>query len=414
MITFEKKTLANGLRVLAHTDTTTQMAAVNLLYDVGARDEHPDKTGFAHLFEHLMFGGSRNIPNFDEELQKAGGENNAFTSNDITNYYETLPVQNIETAFWLEADRMRELAFTPKSLDVQRNVVIEEFKQRYLNQPYGDAWLLLRPMAYKVHPYLWATIGKEISHIENAIMDDVKNFFYTHYRPNNAILCVASSLPTAEVFNMAEKWFGNIPSGKKNKRNLPIEPLQQEARRMEVERDVPANAIYITFPMCARSDKKYFTYDLLSDVLSRGESSRLHQILVKEKQLFAEIHAYISGDIDAGLLIISGHIAAGKTVAEAESGIWQVLKETAEKSIDPKELEKVKNKAVSAILFGQISALNKAMHLSYYELLGDAGLLNKEAENYAAVSVDEIAEVAGQLFVPEKSCTLVYHAKNPR
>ncbi|GIK69040.1 MAG: insulinase family protein [Bacteroidetes bacterium] len=411
MIAFNKHTLSNGLKVISHFDNTSPIVAVNLLYDVGARDESPEKTGFAHLFEHLMFGGSVNVPHFDEELQQAGGENNAFTSNDITNYYETLPLENIETALWLESDRMLSLAFTPKSLEVQRNVVVEEFKQRYLNQPYGDAWLLLRPLAYKVHPYRWATIGKEISHIENAAMQDVKDFFFTHYRPNNAILCVAGNIQPKKVFALAEKWFGSIPKGEIKTRHLLPEPTQTEARRLEVERDIPADAIYITFHMCNRTHPNYQAFDLLSDVLSRGESSRFFENLVKEKQLFSEISAYVSGDIDNGLFIINGRFSAGVKPEEGEKEIWNELQKIAENGIDANELTKVKNKVVSGILFLHVNVLNKAMTLAYSELLGNANLINTETDLYLTVTTQDIQQRAAEIFIPTKASTLVYHSK---
>ncbi|NUM49608.1 MAG: insulinase family protein [Flavobacteriales bacterium] len=411
MIEFNKHTLSNGLKVISHFDNTSPIVAVNLLYDVGARDENPEKTGFAHLFEHLMFGGSVNVPHFDEELQQAGGENNAFTSNDITNYYETLPLENIETALWLESDRMLSLAFTPKSLEVQRNVVVEEFKQRYLNQPYGDAWLLLRPLAYKVHPYRWATIGKEISHIENATMQDVKDFFFTHYRPNNAILCVAGNIQPEKVFALAEKWFGSIPKGEIKTRNLLPEPKQTKAHRLEVERDVPADAIYIALHMCNRTHPNYQAFDLLSDVLSRGESSRFFQNLVKEKQLFSEISAYVSGDIDNGLFIINGRLSAGVKPEEGEKEIWNELQKISENGIDANELTKVKNKVVSGILFSHVNVLNKAMTLAYSELLGNANLINTETDLYLTVTTQDIQQRAAEIFIPKNASTLVYHSK---
>ena len=321
MINFERFTLNNGLKVLVHQDKSTPIVAFNLLYNVGARDESEDQTGFAHLFEHLMFGGSENIPNFDEPLQRVGGNNNAFTSNDITNYYITIPKNNIETAFWLESDRMLKLAFTDKSLEVQRSVVIEEFKQNYLNQPYGDVWLLLRPLAYQVHPYKWATIGKEISHIENATMDDVKSFFYQHYLPNNAILSVAGDVEVEEIKSLCKKWFEDIPSGNVAKRNLPKEPKQTEPRRLKVERDVPANTIYKAYKMCNKKGADYYITDLLSDILSQGKSSRLYISLVKEQKLFSEISAYILGCFDDGLLVIDVNLRDGVSFEDAENSI---------------------------------------------------------------------------------------------
>jgi zinc protease len=325
MIKFEKFELENGLKVIVHQDDTTPIVAFNLLYDVGARDENENKTGFAHLFEHLMFGGSVNIPNFDEPLQFVGGDNNAFTSNDITNYYITIPKNNLETAFWLDSDRMLSLAFTDKSLEVQRQVVVEEFKQTCLNQPYGDVWSLLRPMVYKKHPYKWATIGKEIAHIETATMADVKDFFFKHYLPCNAILCVAGNITTEEIKTLAEKWFGNIPSSKKPIRNLPKEPKQTEERRLQVERDVPANAIYKAYRMCKKTDDDFYATDLLSDILSNGNSARLHQALVKNNNLFSEISAYVMGSFDEGMFIISGNLQENVSFEEAENEIENEL-----------------------------------------------------------------------------------------
>jgi len=411
MIDFEKFELENGLKVIVHKDESTPIVAFNLLYDVGARDEEEDKTGFAHLFEHLMFGGSVNIPNFDEPLQKVGGDNNAFTSNDITNYYITIPKENLETAFWLESDRMLSLAFTEKSLEVQRQVVIEEFKQNYLNQPYGDVWLLLRPLAYTHHPYKWATIGKEIAHIENATMTDVKGFFYHHYLPNNAILCVAGNIEVQEIKELTKKWFGDIKKGDIKNRNLPVEPIQKEERRLEVKREVPANAIYKAYKMCSRTDPNYFTTDLLSDILSMGNSSRFYKNLVKDKKLFSEIHAYVMGSIDDGLFIISGYLSDGVSFDEAEKEIISELEKIKVIQIDESELQKVKNKLESKREFSESSVLNKAMNLSFSELLGDVNLINLEASMYEKVSVDDIQKIANNLFVPTNCSTLIY-AKN--
>lgn len=412
MIKFEKFTLNNGLKVIVHQDNTTPIVAFNLLYNVGARDEDENKTGFAHLFEHLMFGGSVNIPNFDEPLQFVGGDNNAFTSNDITNYYITLPKNNLETAFWLDSDRMLSLAFTEKSLEVQRQVVIEEFKQNYLNQPYGDVWLLLRPLAYQNHPYKWATIGKEISHIENATMQDVKDFFYKHYLPNNAILSVAGDVDVAEIKKLAEKWFGNIPSGNAPKRDLPIEPKQKEERRLSVERDVPANAIYKAYHMCKKTDDDFYATDLLSDLLSLGNSSRLYQALVKEQKLFSEISAYVMGSFDDGLFIINGNLQDNISFEIAEKAIEQELTKIKETLVQAKELEKVKNKIISTLLFSETSVLNKAMNLAISELLGDANDVNTEEEKYMKVTPEDIKQIANKILVPTNCSTLIYAKKN--
>lgn len=410
MISFERFTLQNGLKVLVHEDPTTPMAVVNILYDVGARDEHPDKTGFAHLFEHLMFGGSVNIPSYDEPLQRVGGENNAFTSNDITNYYITLPAVNLETAFWLESDRMLNLAFSEKSLEVQRNVVCEEFKQRYLNQPYGDVWLKLRPMAYKKHPYQWATIGKVLKHIEEATIEDVKEFFVKHYNPSNAILVVGGAVIVAEVKEMAEKWFGNIPSQPKLQRFLPVEPIQTEERKLSVTAKVPLNAIYKVFHMPSRNDDGYFPADLMSDILSRGNSSRLYRNLLKDQKLFSEINAYLTGSLDAGLFVIEGKPLPGISIETAEEAIWKELERLKNELVDVDELVKVKNKIESTMVFSEMSLLDKAMNLAFFELLGDANRLNTETQKYLDITAEDIKQKAQAIFRKENSSTLYYLA----
>jgi len=411
MINFDKFTLENGLKVIVHQDKSTPIVAFNLLYDVGARDEDEKQTGFAHLFEHLMFGGSVNIPNFDELLQKVGGTNNAFTSNDITNYYITLPKDNLETAFWLDSDRMLSLAFTDKSLAIQRSVVIEEFKQNYLNQPYGDVWLLLRPLAYQSHPYKWATIGKEISHIENATIEDVKTFFYKHYLPNNAILAVAGDIETEEIKALAKKWFGEIPSGNTPKRNLPKEPIQTEERRLKVKRDVPANAIYKAYHMCSKNHPDYFATDLLSDILSLGKSSRLHINLIKKQKLFSKINAFISGSYDEGLLTISGNLQDGISFEKAENAILNEIENIKINLVDQNELSKVKNKIESTTLFSETSVLNKVMNLSFAELLGNANDVNLEVEKYRNVKAEDIVRIANNILI-ETNCSTLIYSKN--
>lgn len=408
MVDFNRFTLANGLKVLVHEDATTPMAVLNILYDVGARDEDPEKTGFAHLFEHLMFGGSVNIPSYDEPLQRVGGENNAFTSNDITNYYITLPAENIETAFWLESDRMLSLAFSEKSLDTQRNVVSEEFKQRYLNQPYGDVWLKLRPLAYKKHAYRWATIGKELSHIENATMDDVKSFFKKHYTPQNAILVVGGNVKTADVKKLAEKWFEPIPAGEKYHRNLIQEEPQTEPRKETVKANVPLNAIYMAFKMPGRLSQDYYAFDLLSDILSRGQSSRLYNSLLKEQQLFSDINAYISSSLDPGLFIVEGKLVEGVTIEAAEKAIWAELGKLKTELVSETELTKVKNKVESVLVFSEMNLLDKAMNLAYYELLGDAAILNRETEAFLKVAAEDIKRISNETFNPDSSSTLYY------
>ncbi|MDR0368230.1 MAG: insulinase family protein, partial [Bacteroidales bacterium] len=385
MVSFEKYQLDNGLTVILHKDIHTPIAAVNITYNIGSRDENPNRTGLAHLFEHLMFGGSKNILKYDEPLQRVGGENNAFTNVDITNYYLTLPVQNLETAFWLESDRMNELAFSQKSLDVQRNVVIEEFKQSYLNQPYGDLMQLLKPLAYKVHAYQWNTIGKDISHIAETTIDEVKAFFYTFYRPNNAVLAVAGNLDIDKTKRMIEKWFGNIPAGKPYQRNLPQEPPQTAARRMEVERDVPMDCIYKAYKMGKRTDDDYYAADLISDILSNGQSSRLQQKLVKEKALFSSINASVSGTFDEGLFYICGYPVDGVSLEQAEQAILEELAQLKAALIDDYELEKVKNRVKTLLYYAELQVQDKAMNLSIAETMDNAQLINEEEERYNRV-----------------------------
>lgn len=412
MIQFEKFKLKNNLTVIVHQDKSTPMACLNIIYDVGARDEDENKTGFAHLFEHLMFGGSINIPNYDEPLQLVGGENNAFTTNDITNYYCTVPAENLETAFWLESDRMLSLAFDKKSLEVQRSVVIEEFKQRYLNQPYGDVWLLLRPLIYKVHPYKWATIGKEIKHIEDATMEDVKAFFKAHYNPSNAVLVVAGDVEVEQVKALAEKWFEPIDAGVKPKRNLPVEPEQTEYRSLTVERDVPINSIYRAYRMCARTDAEYHTIDLISDILSRGNSSRLYKNLIKDKQLFSDIHVYVMGDFDKGIFVISGKVNDGVSIDAAEAGIDAEIAKLQNELVAADELQKCKNKVESTVTYSEADVLNKATNLAISELLGDANLINLEIENYQKVTAEQIKEQANKILQKTNCSTLFYLKKS--
>ncbi|RYU78349.1 M16 family metallopeptidase [Hymenobacter persicinus] len=410
MIHFEEFTLANGLRCIVHEDHTTPIAVVNVLYNVGSRDEDPAHTGFAHLFEHLMFSGSVNIPSYDEPLQYVGGENNAFTSPDITNYYLTLPANNIETGFWLESDRMLGLAFSENGLEVQRKVVVEEFKQNYLNQPYGDVWLKLRPLAYQQHPYQWPTIGKEVSHIENAVMDDVRAFFRKHYSPANAILVVAGAVTVAEARRLAEKWFGPIPGGEKYERNLPAEPRQTAPRHLDVTAEVPVNALYKVFHMPGRPDPSYYAADLLSDVLGRGKSSRLYQRLVKDRPLFNSISASCTGSFEPGLLVVSGRLNAGVTMEEADAAVEEVLRELSQAEVTPIELEKVKNQAEASIVFSEIELLNRAMNLAFNKLLGDANLVNQESAKVQAVTPAAVLAAAQEILRPDNCSTLYYHA----
>ncbi len=412
MIDFDSFKLANGLQVLVHEDPSVQIAVMNILYDVGSRDERSDKTGFAHLFEHLMFGGSINIPSYDEPLQRVGGENNAFTNTDITNYYLTVPSDNLETGFWLESDRMLSLSFDPNVLEVQRKVVIEEFKQRYLNQPYGDVWLKLRPLAYKVHPYQWATIGKEISHIEEATLTDVKDFFYSHYLPNNAVLVVAGNVKRDQVEQLAEKWFGPIPSGKIPKRNLPTEPTQQEKRMLEVEADVPAEALYKTFHMPGRFHSDFHTADLVSDVLGRGDSSRLYQKLVKDKQVFNSVSAFTMGTIDPGLIVINGRVKENVSLLDAEKELDEAIADFIDKGVTDLELEKVKNQALSTLEFGEVEVLNRAMSLAFSSLSGDAGLVNREVGLINKINAEDINRMGKEILRADNSSVMYYRSKS--
>ena len=411
MITVNRHTLPNGLRIVHSEMESTQMVALNVLYNVGARDEHPEHTGFAHLFEHLMFGGSVNIPDYDTHVQNAGGENNAWTNNDITNYYITLPRQNVETGFWLESDRMLSLDFNEKSLEVQRQVVIEEFKQRNLNQPYGDVGHLVRDMAYKKHSYQWPTIGKETSHIANATLDEVKDFFFRFYAPDNAILAVTGNISFDDTVALAEKWFGPIPRRNVATRNLPKEPVQTEERRQAVERNVPVDALYMVFHKCDRLHPDYYTFDMLSDLLSSGRSCRFIQHLVLEKQIFSNIDAYISGSIDEGLFHITGKPSPGISLEEAEEAVWEELEALKTIEIDSYELEKVKNRYESEQIFNNLNYLNVATNLAFFELIGQAEDINYEVEKYRSVTSERIREVASKAFVRENCSVLYYKAK---
>jgi zinc protease len=404
--------LPNGLRVLVHEDHSTPMAIVNIMYDVGARDENPEQTGFAHLFEHLMFGGSVHIPSYDEPLQRAGGENNAYTTNDLTNYYLQIPADNLETAFWLESDRMLSLAFSEKSLKTQRKVVCEEFKEHYINKPYGDVWHRLRSMAYKVHPYQWMTIGKDLNHIEDAKLEDVKAFFFKHYTPANAILVVAGHVNRQQVEALAVKWFGDIPSGEKYIRNLPKEPRQTEARSMDIRASVPLDALFKCWHMSDRLHEGYYITDLITEVMGSGGSSRLYQKLVKEQQLFSNIECHHLGSVEEGLVAIEGKLVKGIKMEEAEAAVEAELRKLIEEGVTEKELEKVKNKTESMLAFEDMSVMNRANSLAFYELLGDADLINKELERYQAVTAEQIREYATTLFDPTNSSTLHYYSES--
>lgn len=410
MIQFDRFILENGLTVIVHEDKTTPMAVVDVLYDVGARDEDPEHTGFAHLFEHLMFGGSINIPSYDEPLQRAGGENNAYTSNDLTNYYCQLPAENIETALWLESDRMLSLAFDSNSLEVQRKVVSEEFKEHYINKPYGDVWEHLRKLSYKVHPYRWLTIGKELSHIEKATLKEVKQFFQQHYNPSNAILILAGNITLDKAKSLTEKWFGDIPAGKKYVRNLPQEPLQTEKRFEEIKAKIPLDALYKSWHISPRMDPRYYATDLITEIMGSGASSRLYERLVKGKQYFSSISCSHTGSIDAGLLVIEGKLSKGISIEAGDREIEIELDSLKREAIKDIELQKVKNKVESMIAFEDISIISRADSLANYELLGDADLINRELAGYQAVTPKELITIANDIFSEQNSNTLYYRS----
>ncbi len=411
MIEFSRFELPNGLRVLVHEDKSTPMAAVNVLYNVGARDESPDKTGFAHLFEHLMFGGSANIPDFDDPIQRAGGENNAFTNNDLTNFYDIVPADNIETVFWLESDRMLHLKIDEKVLEVQRKVVVEEFKETCLNQPYGDVWHHLADLAYQVHPYRWPTIGKIPEHVEEATLQDVQDFYQRYYRPNNAILTVAGNVTVEQVRALSEKWFGDIPAGPVPKRELPAEPPQNRMQQRVRHSKVPVDALYLAFHVPARYEADYYAVDILSDLLCNGRSSRLYRRLLKERQLFTQIDAYITGSIDPGLLIVEGQLSTGVSIEQAEAAIWEELEVIKNEPILESELQKLKNKVESTLVFSEANVLNKVINLAYFELLGDADLINQEVLEYRRLNTADIQRVARKILTRENCSELYYLAE---
>ncbi len=412
MITFRKKTLENGLTVAVNRDRQSKLAAVNLLYKVGARNENPERTGFAHLFEHLMFRGTPRIPNFDLPVQMASGDNNAFTNNDYTDFYITLPVDNLETALWLESDRMMGLDITLPKLEAEKKVVMEEYRQRYLNQPYGDQTMLLRELAYKVHPYRWATIGRKIEHIADASLDDVARFFETHYTPSNAILSISADRDEEELFDLAAKWFSPIASRPVGNSPIPQEPVQTEARRLKVERDVPATTVTMAYHMSARGSQDFYTADLVSDLLSGGDSSRLYTDLVKEKQLLSSVNAYITGDLDPGLFVFTGQLLPDTTPEEAEEAFLESIRELQEHDATRYEVEKVKNKFEANTLFGELNVMNKALNLGFYEMAGDIGLINREVDLYRGVDCEAIRRFSLETFRPENCSTLIYKARS--
>jgi zinc protease len=408
MINYNRFCLDNGLRILVHEDRSSPLVAMNILYDVGSKDEDPDKTGLAHLFEHLMFGGSLNIPEYDKSLQMVGGENNAFTNNDFTNYYLTIPSHNIETGFWLESDRMLELEFSRKNLDIQKNVVIEEFNQRYLNQPYGDAILKLRPLAYEVHPYRWPTIGMDISHIENTDLDQIRTFFFSHYAPNNAIIAFSGNITPDSALNLSRKWFGPMEKRRIKSREIPVEPEQKAERILTVEKEVPSTAIYKVWHIGSRNSPDFYTLDLITDLLAGGESGRFYTELVREKKLFSELNAYLTSDIDPGLIFVQGKLMKGIDIQQAEEGITRVIRSVQNGNGIKDEMEKVKNKFESSTVFANTSILNKAINLSFFELLGNPELINTEVEEYRKVNQEMVIEAIRKYFVASNCSTLYY------
>ena len=411
MIPYTKKILPNGLSVVVNRDRASKLAAVNILYKVGARNEDPRRTGFAHLFEHLMFRGTREIPNFDLPVQMASGDNNAFTNNDYTDFYITLPKDNLETALWLESDRMEGLDITPAKLEAEKKVVIEEFRQRYLNQPYGDQTMLLRALAYKVHPYRWAAIGLTTDHIAEATLEDVEAFYRTHYRPSNAVLSISADIEEERMLELAEKWFAPLADRPADAAPIPQEPAQTEARREEVERDVPAPTVTVAYHMGGRTDAGFYTADLVSDLLAGGDSGRLYTHLVKERRLLSSVNAYVTGDVDPGLFVFTGQLLPGVTPGEAEAAFREEIETLQTASAAAREIEKVKNKFEANTLFGELNVMNKAMNLGFYEMLGDLALINREVGLYRAVGDDDIRSFSSRTFRPENSSTLIYNTK---
>ena len=411
MITYDKHTLRNGLIVIANRDRSSRMAAVNLLYKVGARNEQPFRTGLAHLFEHLMFRGTHLVPDFDTPVQMACGENNAFTNNDYTDFYITLPVANIETALWLESDRMTGLNLSSEAIQIEKRVVIEEFRQRYLNQPYGAQNMLLRDMVYTTHPYRWATIGLTPDHIEQATEEEIRDFYRHFYHPSNAILSVSADIASEQIFELATKWFEGIEDTPYTIPAIPQEPPQTKARRKEVERDVPATTITIAFQMGERLSRDFFLGDMTSDLLAGGDSARLYERLIKSKRLFASTNAYISGDVDRGMFVFTGELLPQTSESEAEQAIWTEIADLQAGHITEYELEKVKNKFEANTLFGELNVMNKAMNMGYYEMIGDLPLINREVEIYRSLSATDVADFCSRTFHPENSSTLIYRAR---
>ena len=413
MVNFKREVLDNGLTVIVHEDFSTPLVAINVLYKVGSKDEQSHKTGITHLFEHLMFGGTREVPDFDEPIQLAGGENNAFTNADITNFYDVLPAENLEVALWLEANRMEKLKLNKKTLDTQKKVVIEEFKETCLNEPYGDVWHHLSDLSYHLHPYKWPTIGADISHIEAIQLEDTLDFYQRNYGPHNAILVLSGNVKYEDGFQLAKKWFGHIQGGSPTRLTLStIEKLGSKIHKT-VTGQVPSRALYLAFKMSARLERDFYITDLISDILSNGRSSRFYQRLIKDQQLFSFIDAYISGTTDPGLFIIDGRIMDGVSMEEARNAVWKELHEISTELMTERELEKIKNKAESNLVFSESSALNKSMSLAYFEYLEDANLINHEVEIYQSISAEEIKRVAATLLDANAHVELFYLPVDP-
>ena len=407
-----RHTLPNGLRIVHHEDPTTQMVAVNILYNVGARDEDPNHTGYAHLLEHLMFEGSVHIPDYDTHVQLAGGENNAWTNNDFTNYYITIPSSNVETAFWLESDRMTRLALTQQSVEVQKSVVVEEFKQQHLNRPYGDVQHLIRSMAYKVHPYRWPTIGLCPEHIEQATLESVLRFYRHHYTPSNAILSVVGGISFDEVVRLSEKWFGSLTASPSvPEKTIHSEPQQTRLRRKTVYRHVPSDMLVMAFHMADRKSQEYHVCDLITDLLSAGHSSRLIRKLIHENKLFTSIDAYIQGSMDEGLLFIIGSLTEGTPFEQAESAIWNELNLLGSSPIESEELNKVRNRSESERTINNINYLNRAIAMAQMELIGQDRELSEELARYCSVTAEDIQHTAKRIFKKRNCCVLYYKAK---
>lgn len=411
MISYEKLVLQNGLTVLMHEDKNTPIASISVLYKVGSRDEHPEKTGFAHLFEHLMFGGSINIPDYDGVMQRAGGENNAYTNHDYTHFFTTLPAINIETALWLESDRMLELMLQKEVLDVQKKVVVEEFYETCLNLPYGDVWHELSALNYEKHPYKWPTIGVHPSHIEKANLTDVKKFYNKYYHPGNAILVIAGPISIKRMKELAMKWFNDIPSGKTIKKNYSSEPLKKEARHKQSQAEVPVDAIYMTFPCPARADKAFYSVDLLSDIFSNGPSSRLIHRLTRENKYFNQIDCYVTGDFDPGLIVFEGRPTEKISLRDAEEIISKEINDLKNQLIESAELQKWKNKAESTLVLSEMGIQSKSMNLGFFEALGNADLMNAESKIYQSLTAEEIQQAAKEWLRDDQKSVLTYKGK---